>query len=312
VILSRAATLPIATGPDWAPATIACAIVLQIVLLNCLGRRFWCARLCPLGALLGLCAKAPPVRRVTGAECDECGECGVVCPAGNRENRYARDDCLQCRECVRTCPKDAVAFQFGVRGGTQQPSGHGMSRRGLLAAGGAGLCLGLVGKRPGGSSRRVLRPPLVSDEISFAARCAGCGQCVNVCPTSALQPMMLEAGLAEMFTPKLVPRVGYCEPDCVACGAACPTDAIPSFTASQKDKMRIGLAVIDRSTCLPWAKEVRCLVCRDTCAYGAIELRLEGEELRPYVKEPLCTGCGICEHECPVKPAPAVRVIATG
>ena len=38
----------------------------------------------------------------------------------------------------------------------------------------------------------------------------------------------------------------------------------------------------------------------------AIQVRLQ----RPYVDPALCTGCGICEHECPVSGKRAIRVTA--
>jgi ferredoxin len=37
-----------------------------------------------------------------------------------------------------------------------------------------------------------------------------------------------------------------------------------------------------------------------------IEVRLQ----KPYVDPALCTGCGICEHECPVSGLRAIRVTA--
>jgi ferredoxin len=33
---------------------------------------------------------------------------------------------------------------------------------------------------------------------------------------------------------------------------------------------------------------------------------------RPYIDPKLCIGCGICEHECPVKGDPAIYVTAEG
>ncbi len=33
---------------------------------------------------------------------------------------------------------------------------------------------------------------------------------------------------------------------------------------------------------------------------------------RPYIDPEKCIGCGICEHECPVKDDPAVYVTAIG
>jgi translation initiation factor RLI1 len=102
-------------------------------------------------------------------------------------------------------------------------------------------------------------------------------------------------------------------PDCTACGEACPTGAIARVSVKRKKTIQIGLAVIDRSRCLPWAGGERCVICLDACPveYGAIELRqTRPGEFRPQVKERLCTGCGICEYKCPVEGEPAIRVVA--
>jgi ferredoxin len=55
-------------------------------------------------------------------------------------------------------------------------------------------------------------------EEEFVSVCTGCGQCLKVCPNNALQSTFLEAGLAGLYTPRLVPRVGYCEEFCNFCG----------------------------------------------------------------------------------------------
>jgi len=83
--------------------------------------------------------------------------------------------------------------------------------------------------------------------------------------------------------------------------------------AKGKKAIQIGLAVIDRTRCLPWAGGGRCVICLDACPpdYAAIELRqTETGEFRPYVKHQLCTGCGICEYKCPVEGESAIRVVA--
>jgi NAD-dependent dihydropyrimidine dehydrogenase PreA subunit len=102
-------------------------------------------------------------------------------------------------------------------------------------------------------------------------------------------------------------------PDCTACGEACPTGAIARVPAKRKKAIQIGLAVIDRTRCLPWAGGERCVICLDACPpdYDAIELKqTELGEFCPHVKEQSCTGCGICENKCPVEGEPAIRVLA--
>ena len=70
---------------------------------------------------------------------------------------------------------------------------------------------------------------------------------------------MIEAGWEGIFTPYLVPVIGYCEYNCVLCGQSCPTGAIEALTVEMKNgangekPVHIGTAFINRSKCLPWA-----------------------------------------------------------
>ena len=53
-------------------------------------------------------------------------------------------------------------------------------------------------------------------------------------PNNSLQPALVEAGLEGLWTPTLVPRIGYCEPSCVLCSEVCPTGAIWQITPKEK------------------------------------------------------------------------------
>jgi NAD-dependent dihydropyrimidine dehydrogenase PreA subunit len=126
-------------------------------------------------------------------------------------------------------------------------------------------------------------------------------------------PLVTADRLDAAFTPRLVPEVGPCSPGCTACGEACPTGAIAVIRAQDKAAIQIGVAEIDRSRCLPWARGERCVICLEACPpqYDAIELRpTPTGPFHPYVKQSLCTGCGICEHICPLEGEPAIRVVA--
>ena len=85
-----------------------------------------------------------------------------------------------------------------------------------------------------GRHDRLLRPPGALDESDFLSRCIRCGECMKVCPNNALQPTLTEAGLEGLWTPTLVPRIGYCEPSCVLCSEVCPTGAIWQITPREK------------------------------------------------------------------------------
>jgi ferredoxin len=142
---------------------------------------------------------------------------------------------------------------------------------------------------------------------------------MKVCPTSGLQPVLFEAGLEGVWTPRLVPRLGHCEYGCNACGQICPSGAIPPLDLARKRESVIGLAAIDRNRCLPWAHGTPCIVCEEMCPVPEKAIRLEkvtvpddrGEPAtvqRPYVLDDLCIGCGICEYQCPVEGEAAILV----
>ena len=301
---------------DGAGAAIAWLLVATALALTLVAPRLWCRIACPLGALLSLIARVAPYQRRVGDSCTECAACATACPMGHSDADHTVADCIGCRRCQAACAEQAIAFSFSLRSPSTHEELHhqrsiSRSRRAFLL-GSASLVIGGVASliiRPR-SGRVPLRPPGAQDEAELATRCVGCGTCLAVCPTGGLLPLVSARRLNAVFTPKLVPSVGACLPGCTACGDACPTGAIARIEAEDKAKIQIGLAVIDRSRCLPWAKHERCLVCEDNCPddYAAIEMRLKrAGELVPYVKRGLCTGCGICEHECPEA---AIRVVA--
>ena len=131
-----------------------------------------------------------------------------------------------------------------------------------------------------------------------------------------------------------MPRIGYCETSCVLCSQVCPTGAIWEITPKEKGwsvdvssaaakPVRLGTAFYDRGRCLPWAMDTPCVVCQEVCPISPKAIFTREIEIvnrwgknvklvRPYVDPTLCNGCGICEHECPVKDYRAIRVTAVG
>jgi len=135
---------------------------------------------------------------------------------------------------------------------------------------------------------------------------------MKVCPTSGLQPALFEAGPEGFWTPRLVPRLGHCDYGCNACGQICPSGAIPPLDLDTKREQVMGVAVIDRNRCWPWADGIPCIVCEEMCPVPdkAIQLQVgeDAEVQRPVVLTDLCIGCGICEYQCPVEGEAAVRM----
>ena len=176
-----------------------------------------------------------------------------------------------------------------------------LSRRqalGALATGAAGALLLGTDLRLRQDNPWRIRPPGVIDEDAFLSTCLRCSQCMKICPTTALQPALIEAGLAGLWTPLVVPRVGYCDYGCTACGQVCPSGAIPLLALEEKRLSVIGKASIDRNRCLPWASGVPCIVCEEMCPTPQKSIRLEEAQVidssgqTSTVQRP--ASCGTC------------------
>ncbi len=110
-----------------------------------------------------------------------------------------------------------------------------------------------------------MRPPGVRDEDDFLKKCVRCGECMKVCLKNALYPAAWQAGLDGIYTPLVIPRLGYCEYNCTLCGQVCPTGAIPNLAVEEKKRQVIGKAVFDKNHCLPFARRTDCIVCEEHC-----------------------------------------------
>jgi len=315
--------------PHWYVHT---AIIVGIALLALWRRRGFCRMLCPLGALLGTVSRLAPMGRTVDAErCKDCGTCPAECKmgaiAGDGVGTFG-GECILCLNCRSSCRLDAVHFRFASpltrRKEEQELASAGPSRRAFIASIGTGLvlaaprALGADLFLPKKKNNAPLRPPGALPEERFLGACIRCGQCMRVCPTWGLQPTLLEAGLAGMFSARLVPRIGYCEYNCNLCGRVCPSGAIQELPLEEKQISVIGLAVIDRNRCLPWAKNEECLVCEEVCPVPQKAIVLKGggkgkrkgykRIARPMVVTDLCIGCGICENRCPLEGKSAIVV----
>jgi polyferredoxin len=299
-------------------------VFVGVLALNAIRPRFWCRYLCPLGALLGLLSKVAWLRhRVDGEACTRCGRCARVCPTGTVETLrdFAADpaECTLCLDCQATCPEGAISFRGHL--GPADWREYDPSRRQVLASLGIAVAgVGLLRAAPpaGREDERLIRPP-GARENAMLDKCIRCGLCLKVCPTAGLQPCLTVAGLEGLWTPVLVPRLGYCDYSCNSCGVVCPSGAIPELSLEQKRKAVIGVAYIDENRCIPWADAGDCIVCEEMCPLPEKAIRLEektvpncrGEMVavhRPCVIRDLCIGCGICEYQCPLNGEAAIRV----
>jgi MauM/NapG family ferredoxin protein len=314
-------------------------LLLGMLALNRYRRRFWCRYLCPLGALLGIFALRPLLRRRVDREtCNECDVCGLACHGAATAvpgDQWKAAECFGCLNCTPSCARGSLRFRWTwpwqgePKPATPRPVSRSRRRflRGLSGAAGAavGGLAGLFLLRANPQSRNwtfhpaLIRPPGALPEPEFLKRCTACGLCMRVCPTGGLQPALSEAGLEGLWTPRLVPRIGFCNEKCNLCGQVCPTGAIQPLPLEEKQKVRIGLAVIDTTRCIPYAYALGCGTCVECCPLSpkalymvsaSVENRAGDVEVikQPRVDPDRCIGCGRCEFECPFGDLPAIRV----
>lgn len=305
-------------------AGLSLVFLLGIIALEVVRPRFWCRYLCPLGALLALIGGISFLKRKPTALCPDCERCHEVCDtdAFSDDGAFQKGECILTLDCVSGCPEQKAVYSIGIRPKRTRPV---MSRRWLVTSLTGGLLVApLLRIAPGHRLKEtigidaLIRPPGARDEDEFLARCVKCSECMMVCPTGGLQPDLTLGGIEGIYSPILVPRVGYCEYRCTLCGQVCPTQAIGELTVSDKLVAVIGKAYIDTNRCLPYAYGVNCAVCQEHCptADKAIvfkkspgEVTVDGLELKkPVVVYDLCVGCGICEFKCPVEGTAAILV----
>ena len=313
--------------PHFSGAWLIGLLFAGFLLLNLWVPRFFCRAICPLGALLGIFSRFALFRihRDEGT-CTGCNLCSKGCEgAAEPEARVRLSECMVCMNCLEDCPDGSIGYRF-LPPPVSAIDGPAVGGRRAVLASVGGLFLMATLRRSGSAvqqsgRRHLIRPPGSREEEAFLARCIKCDACLNVCPTNVLQPAGLEGGFEGLWTPVLDMAMGYCDITCTLCGHVCPTGAIERLTPAERNAgpVMIGTASYDRGRCLPWAMDTPCVVCEEVCPVSpkAIHTRehtivdrngVEKVLRRPYVDPKLCVGCGICEHECPIRGPAAVRV----
>lgn len=314
-------------------------LLFAVLLANRWIPRFWCRALCPLGATLGLIARnALFGMEKDHSKCTDCNLCLVDCQGADSPQggvKWKQDECHMCLNCETACPEDVIKFRFLPNRRSATLAQDGMDRRKVLVAAATGAAVLPLARASDTLDSnyydRLIRPPGSVPEREFMERCIRCAECMKVCPNNALHPALLESGIEGLWTPILIPRIGYCEPTCVLCGQVCPTGAIQKITEEQKlgnpvrhvEPIKIGTAFYDQGRCLPWSMATPCIVCEEFCPTSPKSIWVEEIDVpdrnghmvhvqRPHVDPQLCIGCGACEKVCPVQDRPAVYVTSVG
>lgn len=307
-------------------------VFIAALVANLHRNRFWCRYICPLGAMLGVLSVRPLLRLTSDSSaCNSCKKCTLACPAAaqpEQPDRWLATECFGCWNCVGSCENQGLDFKWFSPLRKSSDGSVNLGKRRLLAAGLTGVAgLTMLRITPAAHGKTfepsLIRPPGSRPERDFLQRCVRCGLCMQTCPSGGLQPTFAEAGLEGLWSPVLVPAIGWCEFNCHACGQVCPTGAIEPMELPVKQKAKIGLAVIDTTRCLPYAYGRQCIVCEEHCPVPDKAITFEYREAAqrdgsvrklkfPRVDPDRCIGCGICETKCPFQDKAAIRVTSAG
>ncbi len=268
-------------------------LILFLVSMNLVIPRFFCRVLCPLGATLGVLSRFAIWRIERDPnKCTDCDLCLQSCEgASDPQTQLRKSECFVCFNCIEDCPHDALSFALLPKKKHELAWPDVPKRKAIFAAVAGVLFFPftrLSGKSTKDFSTTVIRPPGSVEEQEFLERCIKCDQCIRVCPTNVLQPAMLEAGLEGIWTPIMNFRMGFCQLGCTACGQVCPTGAIQRLTIEEKlglgpyaeeGPVKLGTAHYDFGRCLPWSKNIPCVVCEEVCPTSPKAIHSEYKQL---------------------------------
>lgn len=298
------------------------ATFLILVALVLWKRRVFCTAICPVGTLLGLCARVAHYRlRLDIGSCVHCGKCAAVCPAGCIDIKQATLDnerCLRCMSCIAVCPRDVIVWDRRGVAADRVSAGGGndvrdRSRRTFLVgmASSAVASYGVTRLlKPGTGVLRApapaILPPGAGSATRFASTCTTCLLCVHHCPGKVIVPPTVRHATVHLDYGR-----GMCEFNCNACSHVCPTGAIRPLSLEAKKRCRIGMAVFHASRCIAVVQGIHCGACAEHCPTGALRMvQRDGAPCPvPELNEALCIGCGNCSYPCPVKPIPAMTIV---
>jgi hypothetical protein len=177
---------------------------------------------------------------------------------------------------------------------------------------------------------RLLRPPSALEESDFLARCVVCGECTSAASAKDVCSALLGQSFEGLWTPVVVPRIGYCEPSCVCVrrfvrwapfGRLLPGPRAGLWasmpTADPSESARPSM--IATAVCLrlwpPIASSVKSGVplLPKLCTCGRPRSSTSHGNARqikqPYLDPTLCVGCDAREYACPVHDRPGVYVL---
>lgn len=298
-------------GGNLVPATIvSLAAILVIAVVAWRSGRAYCNTICPVGTILGLCARFSAFKpRINLDKCNSCGLCARNCKAScinPKEHTIDYSRCVACFDCLENCRQGAMEYRLPVLGKSGKISvekpvdqseqesqadstgqeGSTARRQFLTVA--AFMAMGSMAnaqekpkiKFDGGLAELVDRetpsraekptPPGSFGQKNFSSRCVGCLLCVQACENQVLRPS--NSNCLTIAAPEMSFESGYCRPDCTKCSEVCPAGAIQPISEADKSATQIGYAVWVRDRCIVLTDGVPCGNCMRHCPNDSIQM----------------------------------------
>ena len=267
--------------------------VFAVLTLVFFKNRFFCTNICPVGTLLGLLSKLALCKIYINSEkCVSCGLCEKNCPSGcinSKEKFIDNETCIKCLKCLDVCPKGGIKFGRKLRKDVK----FSLKRRQViigttaLAVLGGMIKAGIVIKdKIVENFKEIILPPGAVSQERLANKCFNCNLCAVNCPNKIITKADDDFPVVHIDYSK-----GFCKYDCNKCGEVCPTGAIKRLKLEEKQKTRIGMAMIIEDKCSS------CGLCAEACPCHAI-IKEDGK--KPMLNASKCIGCGACKNACPV------------
>jgi len=298
-------------------------IFILLVISSLFVPRWFCATLCPSGAIFSWLFKYGFAGLAKSGKCPSCQKCENACPVDCVTDGVVDYDlCVTCLECTGACPYGSLRLKFSmpaeksIEAAAPLPAGASEntvlhnSRRDFLkttCAAAAGLAMPGIAAKSFASLPAVpatILPPGAINMDRFFSDCSACHLCVSACPTGVIAVSGLENGLAGLSKPRMDYAKSYCSYECNRCMQICPSGALKRHSLQQKQLIKIGRVKLDTSSstsCIPYKDKKDCGACSEHCPTGAVHMVRKGDIFVPELSWEYCIGCGICEHACPVK-----------
>ena len=314
-------------NPPAAAFGFSLGVFLVVAALAAWRGRIYCNTLCPVGAVLSLIGQKPLYRIALSQDmCVCCGMCEAACKGGaidSKKKSVLAENCVMCFNCIPACKRGCGKLEKRPK-----MAAFNLSRRhfigaagGVVAGAGAAMIVHKLEKALPRPKAEPAMPPGAGNAKRFHEKCVGCGICIRECEGKILVPAVGQYGLEGFMQPVVDYSRGSCVYTCNRCSNVCPPNALLPLSLAEKQRTRIGMAIVGGSC-------VGCGICASNCPANAIWIEsrilmpLPPDAPQPSARPPrrgvetqrkakvildYCIGCGVCQHVCPL-PSPAITV----